>query len=501
MRHYSSFDRSWHLGLLVTGIAILAPALRAQSVCLVATPKARQSITYFLRDSSELPWRQARGISATQVDDLRPLSDASDAAMCRRIDSTQIARPAYYFQAGAYIIASNSRDLAEDPVAGTITVGEGPRIFVFDSLGRYIHAPGQDDGAPVDLATSRITSDLVAFKWTPLSQAVTRYQLQRAVGTGAFSNIGAPLAESVSSTTDASVTTGVAYRYRLATTSKDGVDWQSNTLNVTIADPGTVTRTTTGLLFRDQFNRPNGAVGADWVAESGSWGIVNNALEVNPGWGGSAVIRLAALANRKDFHIQATTSRSNLGNYAALQARRSGGMMYQADLGSTTEQSGKPRLYRMTSGGWVFLGYGTFTSVATTAHRLTFSIIGTSLRLYVDELRLISVADATPANDVYGNFSLNAYGAGGAGTVRFDDVVVTSSRIVSMTGLPAGFRIRAGEIMSDPALVGGTVSLDLLSTTLPIAQLEVLDADDVVVKVFAPADGVWAGDSYSFVTP
>jgi hypothetical protein len=36
---------------------------------------------------------------------------------------------------------------------------------------------------------------------------------------------------------------------------------------------------------------------------------------------------------------------------------------------------------------------------------------------------------------------------------------------------------------------------------LPVAQIEILDPANTVVKVYAPADGVWAGDQYTYAAP
>jgi hypothetical protein len=250
------------------------------------------------------------------------------------------------------------------------------------------------------------------------------------------------------------------------------------------------------LLFRDDFNRPDGAVGSDWVAESGTWQIVNNALQTSVAQSQTAVLRLGALANRQDYHVQLRSSRSQLINYAPMMVRRAYNMMYQLDLGSTNEAGGVPRLYRL-NGWWNLLKYGTFKSVADSSYRITFSAIGSSLRVWINGGREITAEDGLGGNLVPGNFALQAYAGSVPGTMRFDDVVICSGRTITVTGVPVGYRVRVVGSVSPPAGSGGTVTLDLFGTQLPAAQVEILDNTDAVVKVFAPTDGVWGGDRYS----
>ncbi len=127
------------LGLLLAPIA----ASSAQRVCLRATPAARDAITYYLQDPDERAWLQAHGITATSADQLSPMTDAADRAMCRKMDSTMRTSPIYYLRAGAFVIATTHQPVNRRP--GVIGSGHdlGNDLFVLDSSGRWIHSPGE----------------------------------------------------------------------------------------------------------------------------------------------------------------------------------------------------------------------------------------------------------------------------------------------------------------------------------------------------------------------
>ncbi len=492
--------RCYRIGFLFCILAFAAPAAVAQQSCLPATPEARAAVTRYLRSSSDMPWLRSRGVTAVQVEDLEPLRDATDAALCRRIDSTMRGRPAYFFRAGAYIIVTDARP-AQISTTGVRVIprrDHGSYVFVHDSSGRFINVQYLMVVAPPDVRATVALSGNVTLAWTNRSIAMPAYQLQRATGSGAFINLGPSIAGTATTTTDATAVSGLSYRYRVAASGSQGETDYSNVVNVALADIGTVTRTATGLLYRDQFDRADGAPGTDWVAESGPWTIVNNALQVNVLSGQSLILRLAAIPNRRDYHVQLFTSRSQIANYAPIQVRKAFNLMYQADLGSTTDASPNvPRLYR-SNGWWNFIGVGSARSVANVPTRLTLSAIGNSLALWANGVRQVTATDAIAGWDATGHVALNAYGSGGAGTIRLDDVIICSDRTVTITGLPARHRLRVAGNVSLPTGTTGTVIADLFGVPLPVSQLEILDATDSVVKIHVQPGGVWGGDRYAF---
>jgi hypothetical protein len=496
MTSLDSWARRTRAVVLAAAALVASPdRLHAQQSCLPAHDTVNDIVTWFLLDSTDAAL--AHGITATDAQQLVPLTDPGDAALCRRLDSAITSRPAYYLRAGSTIIATN----IEPRTGGPRTYNRkprGPLVFVFDTTGRFLFewiARGTA-AAPTDLHVASSASGPVVLAWTSDTSSARRYRLQRALGAGAFGDVDPSLLGNATTVADSATLTLTTYRYRLYAIGPAGDSTLSNEVSVT---PGIfeVARTSSGLLYRDQFNRADGAVGSDWVAESGAWSVVGNALQIPIGLNTEAILRLTALANRKDFHIQVWNSRSYLGNYGAIFARRSGITYYLADLGSSTEAGGKPRAYRRTGGGYALLGYGTFASSASVMHRLTFSVLGTERRVWANGTQQVSATDATAFNDIVGNLSLNAYGMGSAGTVRFDDLIVCSARTITIAGLPAGFKLRVGGLTSAPATIGNLVTLDLLGTELPVAQIEILDGLGAVFKTVSPADGVWGGDRYS----
>ena len=127
------------IGLLLSPVA----AASAQQVCLRVTPAARNAITYYLQDPDERAWLRAHGITATSADQLTPLTDAADRAMCRRMDSTMRMSPIYYLRAGAFVIATTHQPVNRR--RGVIGSGHdlGNDLFVLDTSGRWIHSPGE----------------------------------------------------------------------------------------------------------------------------------------------------------------------------------------------------------------------------------------------------------------------------------------------------------------------------------------------------------------------
>jgi hypothetical protein len=110
------------------------------SGCLVPTEAARIVVEYAL----DSPTRRARldtlGITTTHVDELPPLRDTVDSALCRRMDSTFARHPVYYFWAGLHILAANPAD----PFSSATRSEWLQMVFVFDSTGRAVTRPTRD---------------------------------------------------------------------------------------------------------------------------------------------------------------------------------------------------------------------------------------------------------------------------------------------------------------------------------------------------------------------
>jgi hypothetical protein len=168
------------------------------------------------------------GITDTRGDSLRPLVAPTDSAVCRRIDSVMGQGPFYSFWAGRYVITTT---MSSRPHEFGVT-----HLWVFDTLGNWIHSPG--DGqlvAPQDVHTTSTGAGNVVLQWTSPGTWISTYDVQRAVGEGAFEPFGVALPGTATRITDVTALTGKAYRYRLVAKSAGGNSGYSNEVSLTVA--------------------------------------------------------------------------------------------------------------------------------------------------------------------------------------------------------------------------------------------------------------------------
>lgn len=272
------------------------------------------------------------------------------------------------------------------------------------------------------------------------------------------------------------------------------------TIPLTPTDPATftITRNASGLLFRDDFARADGAPGANWIIEAGAWAIVGGKLAATCANGALGYLSCAALANRLNWHAQLNLSRGDLLSYLNTLLRRNGATWYNFAVAASNDGTdpNKARLYRKTAGADARLSGGALPGVvAGVAMRFSFSTLGTSQTGYIDGGNLTVANDGTAGNQAPGGLAFESFGAGVTSTATIDDVVLCTDRVVAALRVPIGYAIRIGGLTS-AASVNGDLMLDLLGIALPAAQLEVLDGGGNVVRTLIPADGVWGGDQY-----
>jgi hypothetical protein len=123
-------------------LALGAHAAAAQERCPTPTATARAYIDDLLNNDASRPWLVAHGITATKSTSLTPLVDETDSTRCQALAARLTGLPAYFFQAGSYVLATNARPFVADSVTGLIHVAEVPRQFVFDSTNAVVFVPG-----------------------------------------------------------------------------------------------------------------------------------------------------------------------------------------------------------------------------------------------------------------------------------------------------------------------------------------------------------------------
>jgi hypothetical protein len=258
--------------------------------------------------------------------------------------------------------------------------------------------------------------------------------------------------------------------------------------------------TVNGVLFADDFARPDGTpLGANYTIVSGNWQILGGKLFVNPSTGNEQII-VSAVAARRDVHVQAIARRSTLALYAGAMLRRTGAFFYQLDTGSNTDGDvDRPRYYANVNGGYFRIAVGAAgqSGIVGAASLIKHSAFVTIIRAFVNGLITNDAVDANPVTQVNGDIRLYCQygGANPGGSATFEKLVITSSRIVTVTGLPAGWKIRAGGLTSAAVVGAGAATLDIADVQFP-AALDILDGAGAVSETFVA--GVNGGDSYAW---
>lgn len=266
------------------------------------------------------------------------------------------------------------------------------------------------------------------------------------------------------------------------------------------AAPGTLARTQAGLLFRDDFTRADGAVGADWSVEVGTWAISSNELRNDVAANGER-IRCVGFSARGEQTVQVKYRRSGTTSsyHGYIFARNDAGDGYVWQPSASGDN-----IYRVDN--WAF------TSIASRAASITSAVGPWTLKLSVaDGSQKASVnggaalASADTTHDaVDGTSGLRTGAAGGAIDVFYDEKVVVASDFVTVSGLPTGYKVRVvGSGIADATESGGTATVDTGTTEIPFdgwPLLVVLNAADEIVALYTE-NGVYPGDAYTFTAP
>jgi hypothetical protein len=386
--------------------------------------------------------------------------------------------------------------------------------FLLDSHFTVLMSIGGSDGpppppgivmsGPTDLRVTNASGGGVALAWSWTTPGVSSFTLQRASPTGYFADLGAPLPGTARSAVDTTANADVTYRYRVVARYGSVADgWSSNSVAVTPVSVVTLTRLSSGLIFRDSFDRLDGDLGGDWSAAAGpAFRIVGNVARppAAPSGGGGDLARVtdAAMTPRAAMCLQTmTTSLTSLGSpmiwsQLTSAAAPSG---WLALMGG--EAGNSVLLYYVVNGNYQFFAQtpgGQFTQNVAQPFKLCTGP-GTQ-RVWING-RLLIERTSTVLDGVAGTVGLRDGGTS-ADQESWDDVVVTSSNSLTVTGLPVGYKLRVGALTSAAATSSGMISFDLQGTKFPIAQIEILDTSGNVVKQIAPADGAWGGDEFTF---
>jgi hypothetical protein len=273
-------------------------------------------------------------------------------------------------------------------------------------------------------------------------------------------------------------------------------------------------RLVSGLIFRDDFNRPNGALGALWVDQSaGRLGISGNKAQ-----------NLVTLITKDRAYpvgvahipfcvVQGTITTPAGVSYSGLLAARYNPITGRG-LGISPPRSGvgTGSLVAWRIGG---SGTGNDTDLAST-QSLYPGVLRTGVyicklidsdtirRCWVNGALVftettVTASEGSATHSRVGSSGTLAFGWIEQGTTTYDDLAVYSSNTVTVSNVPTGYSVRVGAITV--LAVAGIASLDLSGTICPITSIELLNASNVVVETLDPEGGVWGGDSYIVNTP
>jgi hypothetical protein len=482
-RYQLLFIASLHL---TSGSVVLA-----QQTCLSPTEDAGIVVDLFLTRASNRPWLDTLGITAAGLDDVIPLADSTDGALCRRMDSTFVVLPAYYYRAGRYILGANHADPLTSPWSSEWKT----TVFVFDSTGRRVRR-GSGVIVPADLHPTTALDGQVQLAWTTSATDVISYRLQRAAGSGPYAFAGSTLPGTTRSATDTTAHDGNTYSYRLVAYRSAADSGFSNVVSVTL-DLRSVTRTTAGLLFKDDFNRADQAgIGNGWSVLEGSFRIEGNVLDdastTNP------ERAEAPIAARGATTVQVRMAKPNASRFPGIVARwdRAANSFYYLYVDF---QSGAKilTLGKMVSGGFTQITTAPFAWGNGVLQQYKFVVEASRQRAYAEGALAIDVADAALDN-VTGTAGMRDGGGGAStGDEQFEYYILMAGNTVTIDGLPVGYKLRCNGVLSAAAVGGAPVSIDMGNATFPLARIEILDVSGALVKVYAPSDGVWGGDHYS----
>ena len=176
---------------------------------------------------------------------------------------------------------------------------------------------------------------------------------------------------------------------------------------------GAATPGASGLVVTDDFNRANGAVGANYTIAAGALNIVGNQISVSTTGADQVALYTGTAPTSKNQYVEATIT-GGAGEYGGLILRGSGsGGTFNAYA------MNRERIFKFVNGGYSSLT--TFDGSASDGVRFRFEVEEAdgvnTLRAYKDDVLVGTVTDSDIAS--VGTFGLIVYTSGA--TVTIDD--------------------------------------------------------------------------------
>lgn len=252
-----------------------------------------------------------------------------------------------------------------------------------------------------------------------------------------------------------------------------------------------ISRTATGLLFRDTFDRPDATtLGANWTVH-GAAVVTIAANRAQGSTTNEGNVALNAIAARERVYLQTvgnrpTTTNIEFGLMALVNpANGTNGYLWQLYADATTLN-----LYRHSSlGSFAAVASATVAAVAGGTDFLFQALHADGLqRAWMNGVQVISAAD-TLHDATTGTAGIRST----VGLTTYDNYTVCTDNRITATGLPTGYQLRAGGRTATES--GGTATLDIGGLTLPLAGVEILDTSGAVAETFV--GDTWGGDAFA----
>ena len=272
----------------------------------------------------------------------------------------------------------------------------------------------------------------------------------------------------------------------------------------------TLSRTTSGLVFRDQFNRSNRVLNGDngWEeSNAGTYDIVSNVVVGDSGGanGGEGVGN--SLGDQGSVIVQANHRSDSEQTKGRLVANADAPAGWPTGWSINAKSGSGYRIGEHDGTGTIGSGGSAPADGTEFVYRLVIdkTVSPIEIRAYRDEtlanLQDLSkdpslVASATTTDDQTGTY-YGLYDGDGSNAVNGDwDEFFVCGRNIVVSGIPTGWKI---QVDSRTAVVesGGSVEIDVDAWALPATTIKLLDASDVEQDSLTPSGGIWGGDVYT----
>lgn len=295
-----------------------------------------------------------------------------------------------------------------------------------------------------------------------------------------------------------------AYWAHMIVGARNGVAFELDMARGRCRTQGTIQRTADGLILHDDFDRANGAPGANWEIRGNTafWSIAGNVLKGKPTDATLQQILVASTvfgAPRGEMVVQARMRRVGTARttFPGIQARHDAvGVNWFRWVVTNSGDNSQDEFHRTLSGGSAVLNTSSSYNANNVWQQYKLAVKDGQQQAWKDGVLKVNLTN-TSLNAVTGRAGLSTgWYTSTSDYHEYDDFAVYKGNTVTITGLPAGHKLRVGARVVVES--GGTATVDLLEDLSPRVMIEVLNAGGLSVLQHTPTGGVWGGDTYSY---